>query len=114
MVHAHLNPITDDTDFIPVSTVLTYQPSSSGEPNVQCTSIGITNDSILESTENFFVRLQTSDVAVNLTPGIAAVTVLDDDGMQMQTYASAVPISSLVTPSCSCGGWFPDGYLRCP
>ena len=92
MVHAHLNPITDDTDYIPVSTVLTYQPSSFGEPIVQCTSIGITNDSIQESTENFFVRLQTSDVAVNLTPGIAAVTVLDDDGMQMQTYASAVPI----------------------
>ena len=79
----HHLPITDGTDYTPVSTVLTYQPSSSGEPNAQCISIDIMNDSVLENTENFFVLLQTGDVSVTLTSSMAAVTILDDDGMHI-------------------------------
>ena len=66
-----------------MSTVLTYQPTSSGEPDVQCISIDIMNDSVLENTENFFVLLQTGDVSVTLTSSMAAVTILDDDGMHI-------------------------------
>ena len=46
---------------------------------MQCSSIPIVDDTILENDEVFSVQLSTLDPDVNLTPSTATVTIEDDD-----------------------------------
>jgi hypothetical protein len=65
-------------DFTPVSNrVVSFQPSLASEP--QCNEIQIEDDSILESTENFQVILDTSDRAVEIDSSTANISILDND-----------------------------------
>ncbi len=54
------------------------------EPGVgtllECESISIINDTILEDSEQFSVTLTTLDVDVTIRPSTATVTIGDDDG----------------------------------
>lgn len=44
-------------------------------------TVTINDDNVLEDNENFFGNLNTSDVAVDLTPSLATVNILElDDG----------------------------------
>ena len=59
--------------------VVNFQPSSTSVP--QCNEIQIVDDSVLESTENFQVILDTSDIAVEIDSSIATINILDNDRM---------------------------------
>ena len=64
-------------DFSSTEVILTFEP---GEI-VQCGSIVIANDSILENPETFSVTLNTTDPDVIITiPDSASITIRNDDG----------------------------------
>ena len=67
-------------DFSPSTIALTFQPGET----IQCGSVIIVNDSILENQETFFVVLNTTDPDVIITtPDSANVTIQNDDGNQI-------------------------------
>lgn len=51
----------------------------------QCTDIPIVNDSILENDESFSINLTTDVLSVILSPNLATVVIIDNDGMYMIT-----------------------------
>ena len=46
---------------------------------IQCININIQNDSRLENEESFIVSL-VADPGINISPAMATVTIIDDDG----------------------------------
>ena len=64
-----------NTDFSITSAVLTFNASTS----LRCEQVTITDDTILENSEIFFMQLESTDPAVEITLGSAPVTIFDDD-----------------------------------
>jgi hypothetical protein len=73
LCHAELS------DYIPTSRQLTFNATSTTE----CVKIGIVDDFDLEDTESFNVTLSTSDDDVTITTPMAAVTILDNDAVNI-------------------------------
>ena len=76
LVYIHFVTSVADVDFITTSAVLTFNASTS----LQCDQVIIINDGILENNETFFVQLESSDDAVNVSLNSAPVAIIDDDG----------------------------------
>lgn len=55
------------------------------QPTPQCTDIQIVNDSILENDESFSINLTTDVLSVILSPNVATVVIIDNDGKYMIT-----------------------------
>ena len=51
-----------------------------------CFLVPIVNDFVYELIENFFVNLTTTDNDVTLSPQTLSVTILDDEGKQMNQH----------------------------
>lgn len=51
-------------------------------PFLNCTTIPIEADSVVESREQFFVTLSSNDQAVIVNPQVARVFILDTSGIQ--------------------------------
>ena len=66
---------TASNDYTAVTAQLTFQPTVT----LQCRSVPIINDTILENDEVFSVQLITLDQDVNLTLSTATVTIEDND-----------------------------------
>ena len=79
---SHPSPIyyivspTAAIDYATVTAQLTFQATVA----LQCSSISIVDDNILESDEVFSVQLSTLDPDVNLTTSTATVTIENNDG----------------------------------
>ena len=73
----NINYVAASNDFATSVEPLTFQSGSM----LECVSISITNDTILENSEEFSVQLTTTDSAVNLnaTSNSATVTITDND-----------------------------------
>lgn len=65
-------------DFIVVSEVLLFTDEGA---TMLCINIIVVNDDIFEETENFFLALNSSDDRVILSPSVATIFILDDDGI---------------------------------
>ena len=63
-------------DFTPTTVPLTFSPSTLSV----CTNIEISQDVILEITENFLAQLNTEDQSVILNPSTVNVTIVDMNG----------------------------------
>ena len=72
---SHLVSLTGTIDYTTVTAQLTFQATVT----LQCSSISIVDDTILENDEVFSVQLSTLDQDVNLTPSTATVTIEDND-----------------------------------
>ena len=68
---------TDPLDYAAVTTGLTFDLERSRE----CVSIMLTDDNLLEPTEEFEVSLTTEEEQVIVNPERAVVSILDTDGM---------------------------------
>ena len=77
-------PIAAGSDFTPAIVPLVFGPSS---PSEMCTSINITQDSILEMVEDFSLQLNTADPAVLRNPRTAMVTIVDVDDGKLITHS---------------------------
>jgi len=78
-------------DFSTTSAVLTFSVSTS----TQCEQVTIIDDIILENSEIFFMQLESTDPAVEITLGSAPVTILDNDseyGITMMSVYSCISI----------------------
>jgi len=75
LMFVHVDISAAGMDFNTTSAVLIFNASISR----QCESVTILNDIILENNETFFVQLESTDPAVNITLGSAPVTIFDDD-----------------------------------
>ena len=77
----HFSSPTANTDYLPISQVVTCQPGDSE----MCVSITILNDTTLEATESFritaeLVTMETEDVArLTVAPSETQVCIIDDD-----------------------------------
>lgn len=71
-MHVYIGP----TDFTPTFQELTLRPPNERD----CATIPITNDTLLESDEVFFVGLQSSSNDIIARQSSTTVTILDDDG----------------------------------
>ena len=87
-VFMHVDISAADMDFNTISAVLIFNASIS----LQCESVTILNDIILENNETFFVQLESTDPAVNITLGSAPVTIFDDDCEYGSTWFSLVHV----------------------
>ena len=65
-----------------MSAVLVYQPSEA-VTQLRCQRIPILNDSVLENTESFSIRITTFDTSVVLTQSRVPVYIQDDDGVRV-------------------------------
>ena len=65
-----------DVDFSAVSSTSLFFSGASG---VDCVSIFIQDDSIVEQNETFSVLLTSSNSAIELSPSSATITIIDDD-----------------------------------
>lgn len=65
----------DGEDFTGGSFSRSLNTSSSG-----CIVIPITNDGTVEGDESFTVGVSTTDTAVSISPSIATVVIVDNDG----------------------------------
>ena len=85
------------SDFVQLSTTLTFMPSSATEP--QCQSVTINSDDILEVDESFLMVLSSTDRAVNSLPVQATVNIEDSTGMTMakQSFIAIVDTSQQIT-----------------
>lgn len=67
-------------DFIPVNQELTFDPSAN--QLIQCATVQIVNDSLLESVEMFEAVLNSSDPDISIRPfSNTIVMIRNDDGM---------------------------------
>lgn len=69
------SPTTDLSDFSPTTAEVIFQSVNS----VNCVSVPISDDEVLESDETFSVSLNTSDPDAMLSPSSATITILNDD-----------------------------------
>lgn len=67
------------TDYVAVSTLLTFTPSTSTQPI--CGTVIINSDDILEGEETFIVTLNSQDRAFNSLPVQAVVNIEDTTGI---------------------------------
>ena len=72
------------SDYVQLSTILTFTPSSAAEP--QCQSVTVNSDDILEVDESFLVVLSSTDRAVNSLPVQSTVNVEDSTGMNTDLH----------------------------
>lgn len=64
------------TDYVPMNQLFIFQSNTP-----MCTSVNITDDSVVEDMEIFQVILASSDRDINIgTNGTASITILDNDG----------------------------------
>ena len=56
----------------------------------QCTTVGIIDDTTLETAETFSVQLSTSDVQVILLPSQAIVIISDDEGESCSNFITII------------------------
>ena len=75
LLSTYLVSPTDLSDYTTVTAQLTFLATIA----LQCSSIPIVDDTILENDEVFSVQLSTLDPDVNLTPSTATVTIENDD-----------------------------------
>ena len=68
-------------DFQLVKRTITF----TGDQEVACVSIPITNDSTHEPPEDFIVDLETPHNVEKGEPSMATVTIIDDDGMAIHS-----------------------------
>ena len=71
--------ITGGSDYVQLSTTLSFTPSSAVEP--QCRNVTINLDDILEVDESFLVELSSTDRAVNSLPVQSTVNIEDSTGI---------------------------------
>lgn len=78
-----LHVFLDPDDYISMSEVRTFDPQPDGQSTPQCINIQITDDSVLEAEEMFFVELQSTNPDVSPDPSAsnATVVILNDDSM---------------------------------
>ena len=70
-------------DFLQVDEALNFDPFL--EQFVQCVTIDIIDDSVLEAEETFNVMVTTSDPDISIRPfNSATVTIRNDDGMTLR------------------------------
>ena len=64
-----------------MSEEITFDPQPDGQSAPQCINIQITDDSVLEAEEVFFVELQSTNPNVSPDPSAnnATVVILNDD-----------------------------------
>ena len=76
--------LTGPDDYIPMTTVVTFDPQPDGLSIPQCVNIQVVNDEVLEIAEMFFVDLESSnpDVAVDISTNRAMVVIMNDDSMR--------------------------------
>ena len=72
-------PQNADTDFCSQQANLTFTMDNVGVS--QCVHIQTKNDTCLENTERFFVRLSSSDSSVVIKNELASIEIEDDDSM---------------------------------
>ena len=79
-----------NTDFTISSFILTFQPGSV----LRCTTISVTNDSILEEDETLLLSLQSSDstVLISITAGTTTVTIPNQDSKKNELYTCQYPL----------------------
>ena len=63
-------------DYTAVTVVLTFTPMESRV----CYNVSVGNDVVYEGPEDFELVLRSNDNLINLSPDIALITILDDDG----------------------------------
>jgi len=80
-------------DFSTTSAVLTFNASTS----LRCEQVTITDDTILENSEMFFIQLESTDPAVNITLGSAPVTILDNDSEYEIKVTSEMSCTSILS-----------------
>ena len=73
-----LNHATEWADFDPLSVELEFNPDTSEV----CINIGIISDAVLEGIEYFIAVLTANDPRVIVSPGSAAITIMDNDSEQ--------------------------------
>ena len=75
-------------DYDPLSSFVLSFAEGSSQGDQQCTTISITDDIAVESTESFRVELSTSDpqVAFSAICPSAPVRITDSDGMILGTW----------------------------
>lgn len=79
-VHLIFSASGEFPDFIPVDQELTFDPSAN--QLVQCATVQIVNDSLLESVEMFEAVLNSSDPDISIRPfSNTIVMIRNDDGM---------------------------------
>ena len=66
-------------DFTTVRSPLMFD----SESNIMCVVIPLSRDDLLEQAETFEAVLSSEDLYVILTPDVAAITILDTNGMQL-------------------------------
>lgn len=64
------------SDYSPTVTTLEYFPSSSIS-QVLCTNITVTNDGVVEDTEEFLVEINTTDSSVKILQSRSSVLIMD-------------------------------------
>ena len=64
-----------------MNDVVTFDPQPDGQSAPQCINIQITDDSVLEAEEMFFVELQSTNpnVSPDASANNATVVILNDD-----------------------------------
>jgi len=68
--------ILDPFDFTSLTTSVTFSAISP----LRCVDINITEDQVVEGTEDFTITLATGDTAVNLTTASANIIIEDTSG----------------------------------
>lgn len=69
--------LSDVTDFVPITEVLSFDPVSPTDP--QCRTVTIINDNILEDDEVIQILIESSDSAVIISNPSVNVTIIDID-----------------------------------
>ena len=70
--------ISGGVDFTPVSRIIYFPPGSVPGDQI-CASIAITDDTLQEQSESFYVHVFISDTAVAVTNDLATVIIVDND-----------------------------------
>lgn len=65
---------------------------SNAASRMECVSIAIANDSILENTESFEVALSSADRVVRFTQQTSTVYIIDDDGVRVGLGDRAITV----------------------
>ena len=69
-----------------MSRIIFFPPGSVPGDQI-CASIAITNDSLQEQSESFYVHVFISDTAIAVTNDVAIVVIVDNDSKYIQCTA---------------------------
>ena len=77
-------------DYTPLSSFTLTFPEGSARGDSQCTTITITDDDAVETTESFTVSLGTNDplVEISLILSSAPIYISDTDGMEVEVITT--------------------------